>query len=107
MIELKVLLDTCALIWAVSDAEKLSVSASELLEASDTEIFVSVISCAEVACLADGGRITLDRHWKTWFNQAVELNQWQTVEIGLEVIQEAYSLPTPFHRDPADLRSGR
>jgi len=63
---------------------------------------VSPISCAEVACLVDRGRLTLTRHWKPWFNDNMETNGWQVATIDLPVIQEAYSLPGEFHRDPAD-----
>jgi PIN domain nuclease of toxin-antitoxin system len=97
-----VLLDTCAVIWSASATEELSDRATAVLEDSGVETFVSALSCAEIACLCDRERILLDRHWKIWFNAAVEVNQWQVLPIGLDEIQEAYSLPDPFHRDPAD-----
>jgi len=31
-----------------------------------------------------------------------KLNQWSRVDISLDIIEEAYSLPETFHRDPAD-----
>ena len=37
-----------------------------------------------------------------WYRQFVELNAWRSVDIDLAIIEEAYSLPDPFHRDPAD-----
>jgi len=99
---LKVVLDTCAIIWAVAEPDSLSGSARELLAGEETEVFVSPISCAEVACAVERGRIALDRHWKLWFRHFLGLNGWQTVDLDLAVIEEAYSLPEPFHRDPAD-----
>ena len=51
---------------------------------------VSAISGGEIACLAERGRITLDMHWKEWINDVID------------IIQEAYSLPGDYHRDPAD-----
>ena len=98
----KVLLDTCCVIWAASDPQKLSRAAIEVLESDTSEVHVSAISCAEIACLAERGRIILDRHWKVWFNEVIDLNQWAVIDIGVEVIQEAYSLPGDYHRDPAD-----
>jgi len=98
----KVLLDTCCLVWAVSDPAQLGASARGLLQAADTEVFVSPISCAEVACLCDRGRIRLTRHWKTWFNSSLARNGWQVADIDPPIIQEAYCLPGEFHRDPAD-----
>ncbi len=99
---MKVILDTCALIWAISEPERLSPSAKTVLTETDTEIYVSPISCAEVACAADRGKIKLDRHWRSWFRHYVEQNGWYMYNIDLSIIEEAYSLPGTFHRDPAD-----
>ena len=68
----------------------------------DAEVFVSAISCAEIACAVERGRIELDRHWKSWFRYYTELNGWQIVPMDLEVMEEAYSLPEYSDRDPAD-----
>lgn len=99
---MKVLLDTCAFIWTVSRPEELGARAVELLEEPHTDVFVSAVSCAEIACLVERGRIILRDRWKTWFNRNVAANKWVVLPIDLETVQEAYSLPTPFHRDPAD-----
>jgi len=99
---MKVLLDTCALLYAVSEEDRLSVVAKEVLTADDTEVFISPISCAEIACLSERERIMLDRHWKPWFNHFVSLNGWEILSIDLKVVQEAFSLPGAFHPDPAD-----
>ena len=99
---MKVLLDTCAIIWSVAMPEKLSAKATALLGEADTEVFVSPISCAELACLQERGRIELDCHWKTWFDRYVGMNGWQVIDISLEIIQDAFALPAPFHADPAD-----
>ncbi len=99
---MKVLLDTCAILWAVSAPRQLSSQAREILEDSATEPFVSAISSAEIACACERGRIELNRHWKTWFRHYLELNQWDCLSIDLAIMEEAYSLPPPFHADPAD-----
>jgi PIN domain nuclease of toxin-antitoxin system len=99
---MKLLLDTCAILWAVSEPERLSTDGRQYLSHTDSEIFVSVISCAEVACAVERGRIKLDRHWKSWFRTYSELNGWQLLPIDLAVMEEAYSLPEYTHRDPAD-----
>jgi len=99
---MNVLLDTCAIIWCVSDPDRLSAATREIVTASDSSIFVSAISCAEIACLAENGRIEVTPHWRTWFNDAVTENRWSVLDIDLETVQEAFSLPGDFHRDPAD-----
>jgi len=99
---MKVILDTCALIWAVAEHERLTPSVKNVLTLTDTEIYISPISCSEVACAVDRGKIKLDRHWRIWFRHYVEKNGWYMYDIDLSIIEEAYSLPGMFHRDPAD-----
>ena len=99
---MKLLLDTCCIIWAISEPSALSKTAKTLLTADDSEILVSVISAAELACAAERGRIVMDRHWKKWFRHYIGLNHWQVEAINLDIMEEAYSLPESFHDDPAD-----
>ena len=99
---MKVLLDTCTVIWGISNPDALSPYARTLLEIDDTQVFVSPISAAEIACAVERGRIELNQHWRKWFRNYVELNRWQLVDMSLNIIEEAYSLPGEFHSDPAD-----
>lgn len=99
---MNIVLDTCAIVWCVSDPGKLSPAACDAITATSTTVYVSPISCAEIACLAGDGRIKVTPHWRTWFNRAVSENGWSVLDIDLETVQEAFSLPGEFHRDPAD-----
>jgi PIN domain nuclease of toxin-antitoxin system len=56
----------------------------------------------ELAWATQRGRLSLDRHWKLWFRHYVALNQWTEVPVDLPIVEEAYSLPEPFHSDPVD-----
>lgn len=100
--KINVLLDTCAIIWAVADPEQLSVDTRKLLSDKETSVLFSPISSAEIACLAERRKVEFDRHWKLWFNHFTGLNKWKCLDITLDIIQEAYSLPGEFHKDPAD-----
>jgi PIN domain nuclease of toxin-antitoxin system len=99
---MKLLLDTCCIIWAISQPAALSQTAKTYLTADEAEIHVSAISVAEIACGVERGRIVIDRHWKKWFRHYVRLNKWRVDSIDLEIMEEAYSLPETFHADPAD-----
>lgn len=99
---MKILLDTCAIIWVISDPEKLSKKAKKAVTNSDHEVVVSPISCAEIACLSEKNKIILDRHWKLWFRHFAEENAWEVLPITLPIVEESYSLPGRFHPDPAD-----
>ena len=46
---MKLLLDTCCIIWAVSDPSTISQDTKALLAADESEIYVSVISVVELA----------------------------------------------------------
>ena len=93
---MQVLLDTCAILWVVSEPRRLSNPAREILQDPTTVPFVSAISSAEIACASDRGRIELSQHWKTWFRRYLKLNQWTCLPIDLAVSEEAYSLPPPL-----------
>ena len=97
-----VVLDTCAIVWAIGDPARLPDTVAGILTADDTRVCVSAVSCAEIACASQGGRIDIDRHWRRWFRHYVELNGWTVLPIDLDTVEEAYALPDPFHRDPAD-----
>jgi len=99
---MKILLDTCAILWAVGAPQRLSAQARALLKEPETEVFVLAISAAEIACASERGCIELDRHWKVWFRHYVQYNQWECLFIDLAIVEEAYSLPPPFHPDPVD-----
>jgi len=97
-----VVLDTCAIVWAIGDPARLPGAVAGILTADDTRVCVSAVSCAEIACASQHGRIDIDRHWRHWFRHYVELNGWTVLPIDLDTVEEAYALPDPFHRDPAD-----
>lgn len=95
------LLDTCAIIWLVSESKRFSARQRAALEVS-SDVYISAISCAELACLTDRGRLELGQHWKNWFDHYTEQNGIEIVDIGYPTIAEAYSLPGEFHKDPCD-----
>ncbi len=99
---MNILLDTCAMIWSVSAPDRLSANTRAALLADDAGIHVSAISCAEIACLAAAKKVAFTPHWRIWFDNAIEENGWTVLDIDLETVQEAFSLPGDFHGDPAD-----
>jgi len=99
---MNVVLDTCAILWSILAPESLSVRAAQTMTDESTHVLVSPISCAEIACGVERSRISLDRHWKPWFRHFITLNGWQLVDVDLQIMEEAYSLPEYTGRDPAD-----
>jgi PIN domain nuclease of toxin-antitoxin system len=98
------LLDTCAILFVAENTSDLSAATLSLIDtAPPGDIFVSAISVAEIACLQDRGRITLRLHWRIWWDTLLKQTGWTCLPITDEVMAEAFSLPPPIHRDPADL----
>jgi PIN domain nuclease of toxin-antitoxin system len=96
------LLDTCAILHIAFTPDQLSAKAKYLVSDTSSAIYVSAISAAEFACLQRLNRVNLSKHWRTWFRDKCEFNGWNILPIDLITIEEAYSLPEPIHRDPAD-----
>ena len=99
---MQLLLDTCALVFFVEDTGELSAEAVRQITARDTQVYVSVVSIAELACGQQRGRIKLARHWKQWWAEALRLNGWECLPVTAEIMAEAGSLPGTIHGDPTD-----
>jgi PIN domain nuclease of toxin-antitoxin system len=80
----------------------MSTTARDLLVDPGNIVFASVVTAGELACLTERKRVALPRHWKAWFREAVERNGWNLLPVTIEILEEAYSLPEPIHRDPVD-----
>lgn len=97
------LLDTCAILFIAENTTDLSPATLKVIDtATAGEVFVSAISVAELACLQERGRITLKQHWRAWWDALLKRTAWTCLPITAEIMAEAYSLPPPTHRDPAD-----
>ncbi len=99
---MKLLLDTCAILHFSLIPHRLSEKALYHLSDSATGVWCSPVSIAEIACLQERGRIAITGHWKTWCRTLLLTNGWNMLPITQEIIEEAYSLQEPIHRDPAD-----
>ena len=99
---MRLLLDTCAIIWIAADAPALTASVRRELANADDEVFFSPVSAAELACAQKRGRLEFDQHWKSWLRHQITRNGWEEISPDLRIIEEAYSLPEPFHADPVD-----
>ena len=104
---MRYLIDTCIVIWLISDPEKLSETSKQILSSSQNEIFLSPVTIGELACLSKKKSISINPnsflpHWKKWLKHYKELNGWEYLPITPEIMEEAYSLPEDFHLDLSD-----
>lgn len=94
------LLDTHILVWAVTEPERMSAAARQIIERAEL-IYVSAVSAWEIVQLADRGRLALDGDARRWVARAMDVIGAVpfplTFDIAMEAAQLAYE-----HRDPAD-----
>jgi PIN domain nuclease of toxin-antitoxin system len=63
---------------------------------------VCTISTLEIARLIWGGEINLKIPAEEWIQRTIVDLRAQTIIVSHKIALEAYNLPEPFHRDPAD-----
>ena len=98
------LLDTHAWVWWVTQPDKLSSRQRSAIEralrASREPLLISIISCWEVALLAQRGRLRFSIAAEAWLEQAAKLPRFETVPLTLRVVSSAVRLTQL--RDPGD-----
>lgn len=100
-----IVLDTHALVWWVSDPQRLPRKAQRLIDnAAKTadSIAVSSISVWEIAMLVERGRLELTIDAETWIANIEALPFLTFVPIDNRVATRAVRLEGFPHRDPAD-----
>lgn len=99
-----ILADTHVVVWAVEEDKRLGRNAIRLLnEAAEGDgLFISVITCWEIALLAERGKLALSLEVGLWLER--NLNRpgvrWTQLEPAISV--DSVRLPENFHSDPAD-----
>jgi PIN domain nuclease of toxin-antitoxin system len=98
----KLLLDTHVWVWSQEDPDRLGPQTKRLLVGAEHENHVCTISTLELARLAATGAVSVSIALRDWVERALRALQARTVQVSHEIALEAYALPTPFHKDPAD-----
>jgi PIN domain nuclease of toxin-antitoxin system len=98
---LRVLLDTHAFLWWVSDEKPLPRKAAKLISDEGNIIFVSHATVWEMAIKAAIGKLTLPEAAGTFVQKQCKLNRFQLLPISLDAISMIETLPL-HHNDPFD-----
>ncbi len=98
---MKVLLDTCALIWFLRDDPELSEKAAQLIENPDTDAFVSVVSIWEIAIKASIGKLTTPIGFQDSLEDKLKNSGFKILPIEFHHASGVFSLPA-VHSDPFD-----
>ena len=96
-----ILLDTCTLLWLVTDQTSLSGPARAAIAKSAGSIYISSISAFEIAIKAKKKKLILPLPALEWFKLALSLHGLSEIPIQAEILGQSVALP-PHHHDPAD-----
>jgi PIN domain nuclease of toxin-antitoxin system len=98
----KVLLDTHAFLWWISDDRRLSSRARRILGDGSNEVYFSAVSGWEIAIKTRLGRLSVaGDNLEDFVAEQVAANGFEVLPIHLNHALRTYSLPD-YHRDPFD-----
>jgi PIN domain nuclease of toxin-antitoxin system len=100
---MKLLLDTCSMLWALQDTARLSAPARRALKQPDNSVSVSVVSFWEISLKFALGKLTLHGGDPEDIPRFVAEAGWQITPLSARLAASAGRLPRPTdHRDPFD-----
>ena len=98
---MRMLLDTCALLWFLRNDEELSESAAVAIEDPTNEVFVSVVSIWEIAIKAGLGKIQVPNDFETGLEQKLTQEGFTLLNVNYRHAAAVFTLPR-VHADPFD-----
>ncbi|MBU4225532.1 MAG: type II toxin-antitoxin system VapC family toxin [Chloroflexi bacterium] len=98
---MNILLDTHAFLWFVDDDPRLSQPAQALIEAEESQPFLSAASLWEIAIKISLGKLILKQPYDTFIPHQLALNGIGILNITVEHAAAIAILPF-HHRDPFD-----
>jgi PIN domain nuclease of toxin-antitoxin system len=96
-----IVLDTHAWVWWATSSPRLSKNAAKAIHGART-VYVSAISCWEVAMLVAKGRLVFDRDVELWLNLALKLPGVELAPLSPRIAVRSARLGEGFLGDPAD-----
>ena len=99
---MKVLLDTCTLIWLCSDSDKFSSRAKSVFgDSENAALYLSDVSVFEIALKCSQGKMELPESPREWIAHQLEIWGIQSLPISQNEIFASADLPW-HHKDPFD-----
>ncbi len=98
---MRLLLDTCALLWFLRDDADLSESAALAIEDPANEVLVSVVSIWEIAIKAGLGKIRAPDDLESGLEKKLEGNGFTLLDVKYPHAAGVFALPR-VHGDPFD-----
>lgn len=98
---MKLLLDTHAFLWWVTDDERLSQNARKRIAEPRNEVFLSAVSTWEIVVKASLGRLSLVERLDRFVMRQLETNAFTPMPLQLSHAANVWALPD-HHKDPFD-----
>ena len=98
---MKILLDTHAFLWWITDDQKLSSRAREVISEAENELFFSAASGWEISIKVQLGRLKLPEEPERFIPEQLRMNFIRSLPIQMRHALFVSTLPN-HHRDPFD-----
>ena len=98
---MRLLLDTCTFLWLLLDAPELSETARRVLVNPANQVFLSAVSCWEIAVKHAAGRFPLPYPPADLITRYRQAHRIQSLPLGEAAALHAARLPR-LHADPFD-----
>lgn len=98
---MKILLDTHAFLWLVSDHSRLSDKAKAVFLDNSNEVYLSAVSGFEIAVKHGLGKLKLSESPTDFIRRRIQNNNLIELPISMEHATNLQNLPL-IHRDPFD-----
>ncbi len=98
---MRLILDTCAILWLASDYSQLRPKAVQAIRNNADFLYVSAISAFEISLKSRKGKLSLKSPPEHWWAATIALHGLQVLPVTDEIALASTALPT-IHADPCD-----
>ena len=98
---MRLLLDTHTFVWYVTNNQKLSSTARQLINEGNNEVLLSIVSIWEMAIKHSIGKLSFELPFEIFISQQLAVNNFDLLNIKISYLNVVANLPL-HHRDPFD-----
>ena len=98
---MKILLDTCAFLWIISDAPELTDNARMVFHNPENEIYLSAVSAWEIMVKHSAGKLPLPSEPVSFIREQRKQHEIKPLSLDESSVFHLVALPG-IHRDPFD-----
>jgi len=98
---MKLLLDTHALLWLITEDDRLSFAARNIFLSSENELYFSAVSFWEIGIKISLKKLILKKEWVKIIKKELVINEIQWLPVDMNHCEIVAELPF-HHRDPFD-----